>query len=421
MTDDIKELQEVFLAKWTYEQLSLLKDQTLGPALRMHPYSFGVYDVIKEGLEKIIGKEREENTSQIIKVASPWHAALILESLQHHLQLKQSRVIFRGQFDSKWKIEPTINRERFTEFDRENEYFKSKLFCDILSSMSFNTLSFLSPKASVYNLKIPSDSYLAAAQHYGIATNLIDYTPDPAVAVYFAANDALDRKDRTASVFAIPLEEAFENGCEIIIPPPFIERLHIQRGFFIKQSDPKSEVDFKKIALFEIQFPCDFDFQPYDVVRRGKGKVDLLPKNEAIENVLTIVKKASTENAIKKLSDNEFKKLVEDSAYKLKQDFMHIYKDPIRMWAEYVDAFEDMLYWTCYYSDEKNLYMDETTLARIGDSNKELVLSIAQFYRYMVRAVKTDWTEERKNFLLGLAAILEQPFYNRGELKLDDL
>jgi hypothetical protein len=65
--------------------------------------------------------------------------------------------------------------------------------------------------------------------------------------------------------------------------------------------------------------------------------------------------------------------------------------------------------------------MDETTLARIGDSNKELVLSIAQFYRYMVRAVKTDWTEERKNFLLGLAAILEQPFYNRGELKLDDL
>lgn len=417
MVTDLKQIQETFLAKWTYEHLSLLKDQTLGPTLRMNPEYFEVYDVIKVGLEKIIGGKREGDFNTLIELPSPWHAVLMLESLQHHLSLNKKRAIFRGQSDCTWEVCPSIHRKGI---DKELESFKARLFCDILSAMSFNTLTTLSANSTQMNLKIPSSSYLAAAQHYGIKTNLIDYTPDPAVAVYFASTASSTRENKKASVFAIHLDQAFENGCEIIIPPPFIERLHVQRGFFIKQPNPDEIFDKKKYALFEIQFPCDYDFQPFDVIRRGVGRVDILPENPSMNAVLNIVNEAISNQSFNTITDEQYEKLVKNSASKLKQEFKEIYSYPIEMWAKYVDAFEDMLYWVAYYVDEKQEELSLDALLKIIDSNKDLVLSVAQFYKWSAKNTELDLTQDKRNHLLGRAAILEQPFYNRGDLTLYD-
>ena len=416
MTRDLKQIQETFLAKWTYEHLSLLKDQTLGPTLRMNPEYFEVYDVIQVGLEKIVGDKREAEFNRVIEVPSPWHAVLMLESLQHHLSLQKQRAIFRGQSDCTWPICSSLSRKGT---DRKTENFRAKLFCDILSAMSFNTLTTYSPHSSAINLKVPSASYLAAAQHYGIKTNLIDYTPDPAVAVYFASTTSQDRSNKKASVSALLLNDAFDNGCEIIIPPPFIERLHVQRGFFIKHTDPDEIIDRDKFVIFEIQFPSDYDFQPFDVVRRGIGRVEILPENPPIEELLKVVNKVIEEHSIE-IADDLYAKIVENSAYELKKYFKEIYSDLMLMWAKYIDLFEDMLYWVAYYVDETgNEELNMDTLLKIIDSNKDLILSIAQFYRWTAKHPTVDISEEKKRRLLGMAAILEQPFYNRGELTLE--
>lgn len=416
MTSDFKQIQETYLAKWIYEQLSLMKDQTLGPTLRMHPQYFDVYDVVQVGLERIIGGKREETFNTVIEVPSPWHAVLTLESLQHHLSLAKQRAIFRGQSDCTWDICPSIHRKG-TDIDIEN--FKARLFCDILSAMSFNTLTTFGNSSKMV-LKVPPACYLAAAQHYGIKTNLIDYTPDPAVAVYFASMTSSARENKMASVYAIHLDQAFDNGCEIIIPPPFIERLHIQRGFFIKQAQPNEIFDKSKYAMFEIRFPCDYEFQPFDVIRRGIGRVNILPESPSMNAVLKIVNDTTASNNFKNLTDEQYSKIVESSAYSLKNEFKEVYTYPIEMWAKYVDSFEDMLYWVAYYVDEKQEEVSLDSLIRIIDSNKDLVLSVASFYKWSANNPKYDFTDEKRRSLLAKASILEQPFYNRGELKLED-
>ena len=231
--DQSVEPAKAFLARWTYEQLAILRDQTFGPALRMPEYCFGVYDVLLPTLEEIVGPSREETAGTVLVVPTPWHAVLVLDSLQHHLCLQKRRAVFRGQSDSRWGITSSISRPGV---DIPVETFKANLFGDILQSMSLNNVTALHPRSGRITLTIPEDSYLAAAQHYGIKTDLIDFTPDPAVAVFFAAGSQSPMPGTMASVYVLALETAIDNECHIIIPPPFIERLHIQRGFFIRQS-----------------------------------------------------------------------------------------------------------------------------------------------------------------------------------------
>jgi len=98
-------------------------------------------------------------------------------------------------------------------------------FIDQLTSKQFDTLDkdFLSV--------IHNNSFFALAQHHGIPTRLLDWTTSPYIAAFFAAENALQKKDGCLTVFA-----AHENLLHVrgIINFPFPKSdnpfLHAQRG-----------------------------------------------------------------------------------------------------------------------------------------------------------------------------------------------
>ncbi len=402
---------KAFLARWVYEQLAMLRDQTLGPALRMPEYCFGAYDVLLPALEEIVGPKRKEEAGKVLTVPTPWHAALILDSLQDNLHRTGRRALFRGQSDSSWGITSSISRPGV---DIPTETFKAKLFIDILRNMSFNNMTTLSPTFKAMTLTIPESSYLAAAQHYGIRTHLIDFTPDPSVAVFFAAGSETPKPGTMASVYVLALETIIERGGHIIIPPPFIERLHIQRGVFIDQSQSRDPIDKDSGIVFELRFPADFEFRPFRVVRRDAGIVDVLPPDQDIDRVISSIKKVIAAERIHDLSDQDYRRIVEMESAKTKrtlnrsQSFSGFYHDPMMMWGEYVDAFEDMLFWTAYYADkQERLGIDKEMLSHIVRYNRSLIDSVVQIYQWMMGDPTFNCDERRKDFLSQLIEIMK--------------
>jgi hypothetical protein len=114
--------------------------------------------------------------------------------------------------------------------------------------------------------------FYGAAEHYQIWTDLLDVTPDPAIAVWFASLPT-DRKHPTAAVYVIPLESALRNGATLRQPPPFIERLHRQSGVFIQCKDA---TPLPLDEIVEIRFPQTQGKEtPFRVVRH-KEVIDVL-------------------------------------------------------------------------------------------------------------------------------------------------
>jgi hypothetical protein len=102
----------------------------------------------------------------------------------------------------------------------------------------------------------PAESALGAGQHYGLATNLIDFTLDPLTAAFFAVDS--DRFDLSpeAAVYWLPLYRAYELGAAIVIPPYWVERLYRQRGCFIDAFQLAVGTRLKE-ECFSIRFPRD--------------------------------------------------------------------------------------------------------------------------------------------------------------------
>ena len=53
------------------------------------------------------------------------------------------------------------------------------------------------------------DKIIAVAQHYGLATTLLDFTTEPAVAGYFAADGGPPPEGMNSCIICINLDEAF--------------------------------------------------------------------------------------------------------------------------------------------------------------------------------------------------------------------
>jgi len=389
---------DVFLAKWLYQSFSMITTQALGPGWRIFPHADKVSEILRPALETVVAQDDQIVPGQVWEVPSPWHAAVYLSVIQHHLAVSGQRALFRGQSNSEWEISPSINR---SGIDRNIEEQKGKLFCDVLSELSLNTLTSFHPYTnSRLDLRVSRDSYWAAAQHYGVRTNLIDFTTDAAIAVFFACSNTPTTDGQTSSVYVLPLEYALDKGCEVILPPPFAERLYVQRGVFIKSDQT---IQRNELGITEIRFPASFPFSPFNVIRSDVGVVDVLKNSNLMRKAFDLA-----ENNIGAEGES-----IQRLTAILKKDFSDVYQDLIGMWAKYVDFFEDQLYWLAYRVDDTSEAIALNILDPIVASNKDLVSGVIQVYRWVVKlpADISGYTDEKKSHLLKLATLLEESIY----------
>lgn len=106
-----------------------------------------------------------------------------------------TRVLFRGQADSNWKLLTTLERERTNSYTVE-EYLLETLKCvneiESVTGRSWKLKSYMEicdelkqTQASNW-LHFPHYEYLAYLRHHGFPSPLLDWTTSPYIAAYFA-------------------------------------------------------------------------------------------------------------------------------------------------------------------------------------------------------------------------------------------
>ena len=120
---------------------------------------------------------------------------------------------FRGQSDSRWNLNPAINRSLFVSGEISGFSFGQKL--DI-RSYEERLLFRFKQEAHQYSQHLPEDAdlmgWLALMQHHGTPTRLLDWTWSPYVAAYFAFEDDTDK----AAIWAVDLDWLEHRGNRIL-------------------------------------------------------------------------------------------------------------------------------------------------------------------------------------------------------------
>lgn len=167
-------------------------------------------------------------------------------------------LVFRGQSNKDWHLEASIWRGKDVGYwDRYHG-----AFCLMLKHAYEKCIAF----------PLQAWIFQAAAQHFRIPTELLDWSTDPAIAIWFAARPELPVPGQMARIFCMPthnITRAFDKPGQrgiVLLPPPFVENLYVQRGLFTRVPEGKNE-DLRQRCLFELTFPQD---PSYEVIRENE-------------------------------------------------------------------------------------------------------------------------------------------------------
>ena len=358
-------------AKQLYFELSSLHGARFGPYVMIDKTERQQSDSLHERANKMIS-ELNFSRNQV-EVPSPWHAVILLNALaKESIQLKQvdnsrikkfatvlgmnPRLIFRGQSDSRWPLKSKIQRE---EVNKSNELKALAIFKTIMKS-TFPSLP-----------EMGETAFEAIAQHYGIATNLLDFTLDPSVSVCFASNASSANNSQRASVFVLRLSDAFRARGKIILPPPFVERLYIQKGLFVES--PISE-ELRKFCILEVNFPPDPSFT---VIREGL-EISVMGQNDNwLGKLVTTARKASLSNISWSQDNFHLDSLLPEL------NLSSLY----RKWFAYT---LEILYWTAITIYDGIEIIETETLEPIVKDNLNLVESFAEIYATAIDTIEFD-------------------------------
>jgi hypothetical protein len=248
-------------------------------------------------------------------VASPWHALIHLSvNNRGWLEGKQgplrTPLIFRGQRDSRWAVVPSLLRK---DTDPLREARRLRGFCTLVrealaSERASSVLAALCGSGGL------SDTALeATAQHYGIRTKLLDFTSDPAVAVWFACQGGT--AGESASVFALPMAVGalFEFG--VVLCHPLALRPYRQHGLFIWDS-----IRYLKRLLIEVRFPIDTAFR----IKRDRLPTALLPEDEWWTAVVAASEVADHESRSPRCAAHPAAESVDESLLHMMQMLMEL-------------------------------------------------------------------------------------------------
>jgi hypothetical protein len=150
--------------------------------------------------------------------------------------------VYRGEASTSWVLRPKAGRD---EFYRDFPNFER------LGQMQNDDLRFFKKwrhEAIAYHRKLPKHylECLAYAQHYGLATRLLDWSRNPLVALFFAV-ETHEKDDAVVYchfVTSSPPLEPNEDiskllGIRFYIPRPIDRRISAQQGVFTYHSHPR--------------------------------------------------------------------------------------------------------------------------------------------------------------------------------------
>jgi hypothetical protein len=158
----------------------------------------------------------------------------------------RNNLVFRGQGDKDWKLIPKSGRPEYW-----NNYSNSASEKGIFEAWVRYSKSFIEKVSN--NLW----DYLAIAQHFGLATRLLDWSKNPLIASYFACSEATNKD---AALYSLKILEVnnptivdpFDiSGFKVFYPSGLSNRIVSQRGVFTISGKPNIPID--KGSDFEIK------------------------------------------------------------------------------------------------------------------------------------------------------------------------
>jgi hypothetical protein len=174
---------------------------------------------------------------------------------------------FRGLSDVEHELVPKVGRGSENErWDGPVEPGRKDTFAD-LELRIFDAFK----RRAVLGLQVrPQNDFewLAVAQHHGVPTRLLDWTPNPLMAAWFATNKKAGNDGQIAKVIAVRATSQWREHEEAIDPfdkrrkqPVFVvsphwhARVRAQRGCFSIHPIPNKRWDLDGLKFDEFQIP----------------------------------------------------------------------------------------------------------------------------------------------------------------------
>lgn len=179
---------------------------------------------------------------------------VVIKSFQHfHSTLEKTAMVdrnlaYRGVSNAAYPLIPKIGR---------NKDYTLRLEQDVYKLFKKHATAFLNYEP------IDEWEWLAIAQHYGLATRLLDWSESPLVAAYFAV---AEESGEDSAVYVVDVSMYLDlelsinrnpfkvRGDEVFIPNHIDSRITAQSGIFTIHSNPKKE--FKKNVIQKIIIPA---------------------------------------------------------------------------------------------------------------------------------------------------------------------
>ncbi len=328
-------------AKLFYEEFYKIDPPTLGPYINPNKITKRqnrkISNLKKAYCKKILNDIKccETNWKENeLFVPSPWHAWAFLEMFDtcarnmdtaaFGITSRFSMPVYRGHCDSSYKPIASLFR---AHTDKEYEDMCLKLFTEL-----FNQI------ISSQNLGLSSDKNYAksAAQHYGIKTDFLDITVDPKIAIYFACKSNHKKFGDRASVLIFDLNNYLNEGFNLILPPPMVERLYNQCGSFFSQPTSGNSEHQKFIKL---SFPYDSNFR---LINKSE-RLDVLKSDPWLpKSVEWIKNKIKSEKLT--LNDDTIVKYIEQLYNEIGYPNNYL-KNPFQTQIRWIENFDKMIYW----------------------------------------------------------------------------
>lgn len=131
------------------------------------------------------------------------------EELIQFLNALPNHFVFRGQADSSWKLESTLERVIGKNWSAESATkFEEHSYNEFRSKYHIYNQNEHTPSSKL--------SWLSVMQHYGVPTRLLDFTESPYVALYFALESYSPLSGRDFSIYAIDYTAVMEKSIDFI-------------------------------------------------------------------------------------------------------------------------------------------------------------------------------------------------------------